>query len=322
MKKLSLIFALSLLALSSAFAQIGINTVSPDEKAVLDIQINPLLQGGLLIPRMNQEFRRNIVTVGGVTTIPNSLMIFDTDLNKFTYYDLPTSKWLYLNPFYAIANDPLNSIPPKPPISDRERTRVGFQTTSPITDLHIKGDTYFEGNTSTTGSATINNVIVPGFPNNALVPAGVIVMWYGLSTNVPTGWTICGGGSIGGFVIPDLRDRFIVGAGNGYSKGTTGGNDNITLLTAQLPSHTHDFSGTTSTNGDHNHSTLGYDDLGPAVAGSFQTGEDDGSPVWTSTSTNGNHSHSYSGTTTSAGSGNAIDIRPKYHALFYIIKLP
>ena len=40
---------------------------------------------------------------------------------------------------------------------------------------------------------------------------------------------------------PDLRNRFIVGAGTGsnYSPGNTGGSDSVSLTTAQMPSHTH-----------------------------------------------------------------------------------
>jgi microcystin-dependent protein len=44
------------------------------------------------------------------------------------------------------------------------------------------------------------------------------------------------------FSIPDLRDRFIVGSDSSYSLGNTGGVNNVTLTTAQIPSHTHPVS--------------------------------------------------------------------------------
>ncbi len=50
-------------------------------------------------------------------------------------------------------------------------------------------------------------------------PSGVITMWSGSSTNVPSGWTLCDGSD----GTPDLRDRFIVGAGGSYTSGDTGG---------------------------------------------------------------------------------------------------
>ena len=49
------------------------------------------------------------------------------------------------------------------------------------------------------------------------VPAGVIVMWAGLLANIPTGWALCDGQA----GTPDLRDRFIKGAGT--DPGATGG---------------------------------------------------------------------------------------------------
>lgn len=56
---------------------------------------------------------------------------------------------------------------------------------------------------------------------------GIIVQWSGAVVDIPTGWHLCDGTE----GTPDLRDRFVVGAGNGYAVGATGGNVN----------HTHDF---------------------------------------------------------------------------------
>jgi microcystin-dependent protein len=41
------------------------------------------------------------------------------------------------------------------------------------------------------------------------------------------------------FKIPDLRNLFVVGAGDDYALGQTGGADAVVLSTAQLPNHTH-----------------------------------------------------------------------------------
>jgi hypothetical protein len=51
------------------------------------------------------------------------------------------------------------------------------------------------------------------------VPIGVIVMWGGLISAIPSGWALCNG--LNG--TPDLRDRFVKGAANGANPGTTGG---------------------------------------------------------------------------------------------------
>ena len=48
---------------------------------------------------------------------------------------------------------------------------------------------------------------------------GMIILWYGNTGNIPTGFVLCDGQNS----TPDLRDRFVVGAGNTYSVANTGG---------------------------------------------------------------------------------------------------
>ena len=74
----------------------------------------------------------------------------------------------------------------------------------------------------------------PGANGNDL-PSGVIVMWSGSTSNIPSGWRLCNGN--GG--SPDLRNRFIVGAGSSYNPGNKGGADSVTLSVSQIPAHTH-----------------------------------------------------------------------------------
>jgi len=64
----------------------------------------------------------------------------------------------------------------------------------------------------------------------ALVPRGGIIMWYGAIVNIPTGWAICDGTN----GTPDLRNRFVVGAGSTYSVAATGGSANAIVV-----SHNH-----------------------------------------------------------------------------------
>lgn len=46
---------------------------------------------------------------------------------------------------------------------------------------------------------------------------GIVVLWGGAIVDIPAGWGLCDG--TGG--KPDLRDRFIIGAGSTYSPDDT-----------------------------------------------------------------------------------------------------
>ena len=107
--------------------------------------------------------------------------------------------------------------------------------------------------------------------------SGMIMLWSGAQNAIPTGWYLCDGNNS----TPDLRDRFVVGAGNSYSVGDNGGNNTVTV------------SGTT---GGHNQPSASstYFRL-QQVSGSYDN----------------DHTHSFS------GSG---DNRPPYYALCYIMK--
>ena len=52
-----------------------------------------------------------------------------------------------------------------------------------------------------------------------LVPSGGVILWHGASNAVPKGWAICDGTN----GTPDLRDRFVIGAGGKYGLDATGG---------------------------------------------------------------------------------------------------
>ena len=94
------------------------------------------------------------------------------------------------------------------------------------------------------------------------IPLGGIIMWSGTgsTTAVPTGFTLCDGNSgnpVNGITIPDLRDKFIVGANAvtgsdstypGVSMNQSGGSANAVLLSH---THTQTSSGTNDDGGSH-----------------------------------------------------------------------
>ena len=67
------------------------------------------------------------------------------------------------------------------------------------------------------------------------IPAGTILPWYGQLANMPSGFALCNGSN----GTPDLRDRFIVGAGSTYALGATGGADTVKLTGTQIGDHYH-----------------------------------------------------------------------------------
>ena len=66
------------------------------------------------------------------------------------------------------------------------------------------------------------------------VPSGGIIIWQGAANAIPTGYVICDGQNS----TPDLRNRFVIGAGDTYSVGNYGGSANAVVV-----SHSHGAAG-------------------------------------------------------------------------------
>lgn len=66
-------------------------------------------------------------------------------------------------------------------------------------------------------------------------PVGTIVIWSGTADNIPTGWQLCDGTN----GTPDLRDKFVLGAGTNHTVGETGGSETVALSISHMPSHNH-----------------------------------------------------------------------------------
>ena len=145
--------------------------------------------------------------------------------------------------------------------------------------------------------------------------AGFVKMWSGRIDRIPEGYMLCNGDTVTtaqyselayslgketeeSFKLPDLRKRFVAGYDNsteGYSAiGVTGGQETVTLTTAQMPSHTHDVEFVDEKWGDNANSR----------------------PFPNPAGTSG-----YTAQTTSAGNDQAHENRPPYYVLAYVIKV-
>lgn len=196
------------------------------------------------------------------------------------------------------------SVPPDSTISNAKLT----------SDVKIGSLASLTTTVKTSIQAAINELVssistINSSPYNN-IPSGLISMWSGLISAIPTGWVLCDGNNS----TPDLRDRFISGAIDQSEMNTSGGSTTKTLTTTELPSHTH--SGTTSSAGEHSHNITVHDG-GPYAGTYIGAGSTYGSYTGT-TSTASSHTHTF--TTSSTGSGSAFDIRPKYYKLAFIMK--
>jgi hypothetical protein len=151
------------------------------------------------------------------------------------------------------------------------------------------------------------------------IPTGTILMWSGAANAIPDGWALCNGDS----GRPDLRSRFIVGAGPGgspeYTTGTWGDPDQHNhriiipssgFITANSGSHTH----TPPSNW--------YDRNFLEGGGYHGIDRGAGSVADARVGSAGDHAHSvtvnFAGFDSANSAGNN---RPKWYALCFIIKL-
>jgi len=121
-------------------------------------------------------------------------------------------------------------------------------------------------------------------------PVGTIAMWYGDLENLPPGWVLCDGNN----GTPDLRDRFIIGAGGNRNLGATGGQT----------SHTH------------NHTVYSIGKNSDAALEATNALSGDFGPLPGPGEEKNNHTHSLSSSTTGSAT---ITTLPPYRAVYFIM---
>ena len=180
-------------------------------------------------------------------------------------------RWLQIGVRTNGSSDNFTTLSPRQPLTPTPYAMTAANFTGPILDTQLSPNVpRLDGSNAFTG--TIKSVI--GGTEFFMVPSGIIALWSGSAGSIPAGWALCDGNN----ATPDLRDRYIVGAGGVYAVGNTGGATN----------HTHDTvigSPTTSTSGAHSHTTAA------STTGSESGHTHSINPPSTTTSSAGAHTH-------------------------------
>lgn len=138
----------------------------------------------------------------------------------------------------------------------------------------------------------------------AAFPAGGIIMWSGAVSAIPLGWLLCDGTSS----TPNLKNRFVIGAGDTYAVAATGGSADAVVV-----SHTHTATSTVTDPG-HLHSSANEAPGNAAADGAGYKKALNGS---TGTATTG---ITVATTNASTGVSGTNANLPPYYALAYIMK--
>lgn len=160
-----------------------------------------------------------------------------------------------------------------------------------------------------------------GFASGGVVPAGGIIMWSGSVASIPAGWYLCDG--LNG--TPDLRNRFIIGAGvdnAGVSNTTVTGANTKSGGTkdAVAVSHTH---AATVTDPGHTHDiTVDYSAVGGSGSTRQYWANPTVDPMFSATKANYAQSKTTGITVanSTAGVSGTDQNLPPYYALAFIMK--
>jgi microcystin-dependent protein len=173
---------------------------------------------------------------------------------------------------------------------------------------------------------TYDNIsgIITTIPTSApTLPTGVILIWSGSVGSIPSGYVICDGSN----GTPDLRNSFVLGAGNSYTVGQTGGSaDSIVVA------HNHTVAGTTDSTGisgtftaNSFNSTVGTVSatgvFSAAASNGLHSGGGGASNSYATYSLNAPHTHTFSTTSNSTGTSGTNANLPPYYALAYVMKI-
>ena len=191
-------------------------------------------------------------------------------------------------------------------------TGPGIHTLSNVLSHNIKSSGIITATKFSGDGSLLTNIQAGQVQGNSIFVTGMIILWSGAEVDIPTGFTLCDGTAN----TPDLRSRFVVGAGTGgnYSVNATGGSADATLV-----SHQHGpGSYSTSSDGGHTH-TYNFRSGTERADNDEDHQRNSGSQQY-NTGSSGAHTHTISGSSSTEGSSATNANLPPYYALCYIMK--
>ena len=328
------------------------------EQAVSGIQPITMSNANYTLSNLNgvsDEARNMVLVVGGTSSVST------TPYNQIV---APL-----VNKFYVITNNTAGGNPITIGGSSGSLITIPNATT---VQVYCDGTNFYSAQTASAGNFNVNgnetvsgNLSVAGTLTVAGLPAGFsptgsVTMY--AAASAPTGWLLCNGAAVSRttyaalfavtgttfgagdgsttFNLPNYTNRMPIGVGSGYSLASTGGSATTTLSAGNLPSHSHNYSGTTGgTSNGHTHTindpghahsiTTGNSGSygGPYIqsrGGTEQGGGTNGASTGI-TGTNGqssDHTHNFSGTTDNGNGLNntAFSTISPYLGINFIIK--
>jgi hypothetical protein len=280
---------------------------------IIDAAVSPARFTGRFVGVHEGEFNGTSLTLSGSANIAGAVTA-----SSLTITGGGSASGMNINGATITSSTVSNSIVDNSTISNPTMTGTPVAPTAPVaTDNQQLATTAF-----------VHNIL----------PQGVIVMWSGSSSNIPTGWLLCDGQTINNVTTPNLTNKFILGAGgsgpvpntsggsftlngttqSGGSHSHTGTARGTALTVEQMPAHSHTFSDIYGGRDDAGNdfdafSNFDYDnDTGALRIGSVTNSAGSGQAHSHVLDIDSENAHTHTVTITNA--------KPPYYALCYIMK--
>jgi hypothetical protein len=220
------------ITLAGTFDNTPVNFITSDASTgLLTVLGNPTAAFGIAtknyvdtnITAVSSVLRNDIDS--NVISINSTLGTLATEINNINTYALN------LNTLKANVNSPDFVGIPKSATLPTTTSNTALATTAFVQNVLQASPNLSGVPTAPTLSVfTSNTAIATTEFVHRMFPLGSVIMWYGSIVTIPAGWALCDGNN----GTPDLRDRFVIGAGNNYAVNARGGSKDAIVV-----SHTH-----------------------------------------------------------------------------------